>query len=124
VADDVGAQGPWPRLRAALRLGARNWLVLTMSPDGGDAHGFLHRGATSHPIARAQATFDSAAAPLERVTLEVELAGGERLHLVARAVHRLPVIRVRGGAPVRLEFAACRLEGGAPAAGWCEVAGL
>jgi hypothetical protein len=43
---------------------------------------------------------------------------------VAAAVHRLPVVRVRGATAIRVEFAACRLEGADEPAGWCEVGGL
>ena len=77
-------------------------------------------------MAAAHAALGSADAPLARVGLELELADGRRLRIAARALHRLPVIRARGRAPVRVEFAACCLES-APAAdpaGWLEVGGL
>jgi hypothetical protein len=54
--------------------------------------------------------------------LALELEGGEHLRLHADATHRLPVIRVRGTQPLRLEFAACRLRGQTAPAGWCELA--
>ena len=77
-------------------------------------------------MAAAHAELGPADAPLAHVGLELELVDGRRLRIAARALHRLPVIRARGRAPVRVEFAACCLEG-APAAGpagWLEVGGL
>jgi hypothetical protein len=112
--------GPWPRLRAALRLDGRRSLALTTTPDGGAATGFLCRdgrhvavlGAHVHPASER---------PLDPLVLDVDLDGGSRLRLSAVAVHRLPVVRGRGGPAVKLLFAACRLEGESRPAGWCEI---
>ena len=92
---------------------------------GGEANGFLCRDGRHVAVAAAHAALGPADAPLARVGLELELADGRRLRIAARALP-LPVIRARGRAPVRVEFAACCLES-APAAdpaGWLEVGGL
>lgn len=123
-AEDGPPRGPWPRLRAALRLDDRSAIAVTLGLGGDHAHGFLCRGGRHLPIVAGHATLGPAAAPLARFALEIELAGGERLRVAAQAVVSLPVIRARTPAPQRLEFAACRLEDGAPPAGWCEVAGV
>jgi hypothetical protein len=116
--------GPWPRLRAAFRLGTRGALVLTLGLDGGQASGVLHRGALAVPVAGARATPDDPSDPLAGMTLEVELADGERLTLRADAVVRLPVVRARGQVAIRVDFAACRVDGESIPAGWCEIGGL
>jgi hypothetical protein len=76
-------------------------------------------------VTAARAALGAPSAPLDQVRLELELADGERLALTARATHRLPVIRARGAAPVRIDFAACQLDGhGEGPAGWLEAGGL
>src|SRR5262249_53944714 len=71
-------------------------------------------------VRSARATLGPPGEPLAELTLAVEVDGGEHVRIRARAAHRLPVIRSRGAAaPVRLEFAACCLEGDAVPAGWC-----
>jgi len=125
-AEDGAPAGPWPRLRAALDLGDGASLALTLGLRGGEASGFLCRDGRHVAVAAAHAALGPADAPLARVGLELELADGRRLRIAARALHCLPVIRARGRAPVRVEFAACCLES-APAAdpaGWLEVGGL
>jgi hypothetical protein len=124
VAEDGGASGPWPRVRAALRVGEEAGLVVTVPLGGGEATGFVTRGERRVAVATARATLGPTDAPLERFALEVELASGERIRLVARALHRLPVIRAHGPRAVRLEFAACVVEGERTPAGWCEVGGI
>src|SRR5439155_594421 len=99
-----------------LDLGDGASLALTLGLHGGEANGFLCRDGRHVAVAAAHATLGPADAPLARVGLELELADGRRLRIAARALHRLPVIRARGRAPVRVEFAACRLES-TPAAG-------
>jgi len=125
-AEDGASAGPWPRLRAALDLGDGASLALTLGLHGGEANGFLCRDGRHVAVAAAHATLGPADAPLARVGLELELADGRRLRIAARALHRVPVIRARGRAPVRVEFAACRLEStpAADPAGWLEVGGL
>jgi hypothetical protein len=122
------ATGPWPRLRAALRLANRAGLAVTADLDGSRASGFVCRGGRHIPLLEARVALGPAHAPLERLALDLRLTDGERVSIVARARHRLPVVRTRGPVPVRLEFAACRLDGGqddeACSAGWCEVAGF
>lgn len=115
--------GPWPRLRVALRLDETRFLRATVALADGTATGTLARGAEHVEVTAARPTFRPAASPLARFTLTVELAGGERLDLVAHAVHRLPVVRIRGTRPLHLEFAACRLGDAPSPAGWCELAG-
>jgi len=123
-AETEAPAGPWPRLRAALRLSTRERLHLTVGLGEASARGVLHRGAERVPVVTARADLAPSEAPLDRFVLDVELADGSRLRLVGAAVHRLPVVRVRGATAIRVEFAACRLEGAAEPAGWCEVAGL
>ena len=125
-AEDGTPAGPWPRLRAALELDDGASLALTIGLPGGQTSGFLCRDARHVPVVAARAALGPADAPLARVTLEVELADGGRLRLAVRALQCLPVIRARGRAPVRVEFAACCLDGapGANPAGWLEVGGL
>jgi hypothetical protein len=115
---------PWPRLRAALSLGERGALALTLGLGDGEARGFLHRAGTRLPVVAARATPDDSGAPLAGFGLQVELAGGEHLELRAEALVRVPVVRARGPVVVRVEFAACRVDGQAEPAGWCEVGGL
>jgi len=123
--EDASASGPWPRLRAALRLPDGAGLAVTVGLGHDTASGFLCRDGGHVPVAAARATLGPAHAPLETLALEVDLADGERLRLAPRAVHCLPVVRARGAAPVRIEFAACRLDGTRTApAGWVEVGGL
>lgn len=113
--------GPRPRLRGALRLGTGGALAVSLGLAGGDATGFLCRDGHHHPVVGGRARLGGDDAPLDRVRLDVELAGGERLGVELRAVHSLPVIRARGGTALRVEFAACRLAGGASPAGWLEL---
>jgi len=119
-----GPSGPWPRLRAALRLSARERLHLTIGLGDASARGVLHRGAERVPVLAARADLGPPEAPLDHFVLDVDLNDGAHLRLVAAAVHRLPVVRVRGATAIRVEFAACRLEGADEPAGWCEVGGL
>jgi len=125
-AEDGAPAGPWPRLRAALDLGGGASLALTLGLPGGEASGFLCRDGRHVAVAAAHAALGPADAPLAHVGLELELVDGRRLRIAARALHRLPVIRARGRAPVRVEFAACCLEGASAAgpAGWLEIGGL
>ena len=99
---------------------------MTVGLDGAGATGFLCRDGRHIAVAAARARLGPADAPFEGMTLELELADGARLSLGARAIHRLPVIRARGGAPIRLEFAACGLDGATDPwpAGWFEAGGL
>jgi hypothetical protein len=123
-AEEGAMAGPWPRLRVAFQLDASTNLALTIGLSDGQVSGFLCRHGAHEPVARARAVLGPPEAPLADVALDLELAGGEHLRLEARALHTLPVVR-GGTAPLRLEFAACRLGGdGAPPAGWCEVGGI
>jgi NAD(P)-dependent dehydrogenase (short-subunit alcohol dehydrogenase family) len=112
----------------AKELQQRGWTAVTADLDGGRASGFVCRGGRHIPLLEARVALGPADAPLERLALDLQLADGERVRIVARASHRLPVVRTRGPVPVRLEFAACRLDGGQEdevcPAGWCEVAGF
>jgi hypothetical protein len=116
--------GPWPRLRAALRLGESRALRVVTSLGGGAATGVFHRAGDTVPVVGARVTLGPAETPLEHLDLEVELADGERLRLTGRAAYRLPVVRMTDSATIRLEFAACRLDEAAWPAGWCEVIGI
>jgi len=118
------AEGPWPRVRVALRLGADSALRAVLAIRDGTATGVLVRGSERIEVAAGTASLGSSESPLTRLQLALELANGERLELLAHAVHRLPVVRLRGPTPLRLEFAACRLEGDAEPAGWCEAGGV
>jgi hypothetical protein len=122
--DGGGAEAPWPRVRAALRLDAERRLALTVGLDGCGARGFLCAGGRHDAVVDARATLAGGEAPLARVALEATLASGRRVHAVASAVVALPVVRGRGPRPVRLELAACRVGGDDAPAGWCEVGGL
>jgi hypothetical protein len=98
---------------------------VTVGLDGGSASGFVC-GADGHvAVTAARVVLGGNDAPADRVALDVELADGRRLRIDAHAVHRLPVVRNAGGTPLRLEFAACRVdgEGGEPGypAGWLEA---
>jgi len=97
---------------------------VTLGLDGSAASGFVCRDGRHVAVVAGRAVLADTASPLAQLRLDVELADGERLSVEARAVHRLPVIRARGSAPVRVEFAACRLAEERAPAGWCEVAGL
>ena len=127
-ATEEGTSAPWPRLRAALRLADGRGLVLTVGADGVPATGFVCRGGHRVAVASAQAVTGGGDSPLERVTFDLALSDGERLAIVTEAIHRLPVIRARGGAAMRFEFAACRIGPGPGAsrvpAGWLEAGGL
>jgi hypothetical protein len=118
------AEGPWPRVRVALRLGADSALRATLAIRDGTATGVLARGSERIAVAGGTASLGSPESPLTRLALALELENGERLDLVAHAVHRLPVVRLRGPTPLRLEFAACRLDGTQEPAGWCEAGGV
>src|SRR5439155_792131 len=76
-------------------------LALTLGLHGGEASGFLCRDGRHVAVAAAHAALGPADAPLAHVGLELELVDGRRLRIAARALHRLPVIRARGRAPVR-----------------------
>jgi hypothetical protein len=124
-AEHAAGPGAWPRLRVAVALGEGTGLALTLGLESGETSGFLCRGGRHVAVTAARATLGAASAPLDHVSLELELADGERLSLTVRATHRLPVIRARGAAPVRIDFAACRLDGQAEGpAGWIEAGGL
>jgi hypothetical protein len=116
--------GPWPRVRAALRLPGGDGLNVTLDPAQEQASGFVCRAGRHVAVVRGRAQVASNAAGLERIGLELELAGGERLRLATFATHALPVVRVRGPTALRVEFAACRLDDGGSPVGWCEVGGL
>src|SRR5581483_6093828 len=116
------APAPWPRVRLALHLGADRALVATIAIPSGEAQGFLCRAGAHGGVAAARVTLDADVGP-RAVVVELRLADGERLRIEARALHRLPVVRVRP-APVRLDYLACAVDGGPVPAGWCEVAGL
>jgi hypothetical protein len=118
------AEGPWPRVRVALRLGADSALRATLAVRDGTATGVLVRGSERIAVTGGTASLGSPESPLTRLELALEFANGERLDLLAHAVHRLPVVRLRGPTPLRFEFAACRLEGDPAPAGWCEAGGL
>jgi hypothetical protein len=119
-----GPGGPWPRLRAALRLDETRALRVVTSVGGGDATGVLHRAGNTVAVVGARVTLGPAETPLEHLELEVELADGERLRVSGRAAYRLPVVRMTDTATIRLEFAACRLDEATWPAGWCEVIGI
>ncbi len=129
---DVGGHGyaspgalgvVWPRLRIAVEVGGGARLALTVGLSDGAASGFLCREGRHEVVTGADARLGHKDDPLEGLSLDVALAGGERLSLRPEAVHRLPV--VRGGAPasLRLVYASCRLAGVAGLAGWCEIGG-
>jgi hypothetical protein len=115
--------GPWPRLRAALDLGGGAHLALTLALPAGEASGFLCRDRRHVPVTAARVALGPAAAPLADIALDLELGDGGRLRVGAHALHSLPVIRNAGHAPVRIEFAACFLDGVGPA-GWVELGGV
>ena len=123
-AEDTERAAPWPRLRAALQLDRTTALNVTVGLAGGEAMGFLCRGGRHVDVVAARASLGPPASPLERVTLEVELAGGERICVETAAVHELPVVRSRGPSAVRVVFAACAVDGSRTPAGWCEVGGI
>jgi hypothetical protein len=123
-ADEGLIAGPWPRVRAALRLPDGGGLNVTVDPAQAQASGFVCHAGRHVAVAGGQAQVASTAAGIERVDLELELENGERLRLAATATHALPVVRVRGPHALRIEFAACRLADGGGPVGWCEVGGL
>ena len=118
--EDGPPTGPWPRLRAALRLAEGRSLTLTTTPEGGPATGFLCAGDQHTPVIGAH-IHPTGERPLDPLHMDVDLDGGARIAISATAVYRLPVVRSRGEVAVRLLFAACRLEGQDQPAGWCEV---
>jgi hypothetical protein len=119
-----GPAGPWPRLRAAFRLADSTALTVAVGLDGGRATGILHRGGLTLEVIGVRVELGPPETPLSRLELEVEIAGGERLRLAGRAAHRLPVVRLTDAGSLRLEFAACRLDGDTWPAGWCEIIGV
>ena len=123
-AEDDERPGPWPRLRAALQLDRTTALSLTLGLAGQEVTGFLCRAGRHVGVTAARASLGPPAAPLERVTLEVEVAGGERICVEVSAVHELPVVRSRGPAAVRVVFAACAVDGSRTPVGWCEAGGI
>ncbi|TMA64355.1 MAG: hypothetical protein E6J68_10355 [Deltaproteobacteria bacterium] len=123
-AEDDERPGPWPRLRAALQLDRTTALSLTLGLAGQEVTGFLCRAGRHVGVTAARASLGPPAAPLERVTLEVEVAGGERICVEVSAVHELPVVRSRGPAAVRVVFAACAVDGSRMPVGWCEAGGI
>ena len=123
-AEDVERAAPWPRLRAALQLDRETALDVTVGLAGGKATGFLCRAGRHVEVVAARVSLGPPAARLARVTLELDLAGGERLGVEAVAVHELPVVRSRGPSAVRIVFAACAVDGSRTPAGWCEAGGI
>jgi hypothetical protein len=119
-AEDGPPSGPWPRLRAALKLGDDRSLAFTTTPEGGAATGFLCAHGRHTPVVGAH-VHPGGLRPLEPLRVDVDLEDGTRVALAATAIHRLPVVRSRGEVSVRLLFASCRLDGEAQPAGWCEV---
>ena len=118
------AEGPWPRVRVALRLSPDAALRATLAVRDNTATGTLIRGTERLDIVNGTATIVDPEDPFTRVELRLELANGEQLTVVARALHRLPVVRIQPAGSLRLDFAACHLEGETTPAGWCEAAGL
>lgn len=118
-----GEPGPWPRMRLALQLGRDERLSVTVGLDGGGARGVLCRGGDHRPVSAATARLGRLDDPLGDVTLDVELADGERLTVRPAAVHRLPVVRGASEVPLRLLYASCSVPGVPGLAGWCELAG-
>jgi hypothetical protein len=116
--------GPWPRVRAALRLRDGSALSVTVDPGARTASGFLCRRGMHQPVVDGTAQLASGAEGLERIGFDLGLEGGERVRLAATATHVLPVVRVRGPSAIRIDFAACRLDGATDPAGWCEIGGL
>lgn len=118
----AGALGAvWPRLRIALEVARGARLLLTLAlPDGG-ATGFLCQEGRHEVVARASARLGGAGDPLGGLSVDVELSGGDRLHIRPEAVHRLPVIRGGAPAPGRLVYASCRIAAVPGLAGWCEL---
>lgn len=114
----------WPRLRIALEIAPGARLSLTVALADGGASGFLCRAGQHEAVATAIARLGSAADPLAGLSLDVELSGGERLHVQPEVVHRLPVIRGGAPTPLRLVYGSCRLTGLPGLAGWCEIAGM
>jgi len=114
----------WPRVRAALRVGETAHVAFTLALDGGAASGFLCADGAHVAVVGGHVALAGGEAALERVEVVLELADGTRLRLAAHAIHRLPVIRARGAAPIRIEFAACRLDGETSPAGWLEAGGI
>jgi hypothetical protein len=119
-----GDPGPWPRVRAALDLGRGGRLSLMVDLGTSVASGFLCRDGEHVAVVRARARLGRGDDPLAGFGLDVELAGGQRLELAPRPVHRLPVVRGGGPVPVRLVYASCRLPGVEGPAGWCEIGGI
>jgi len=118
------AEGPWPRVRVALRLSPDTALRATVAVRDGTATGVLLRGSERLDVVAGTAAMADPESPFTRTELRLDLANGEHLTLVARAVHRLPVVRINPSGSLRLEFAACHLEGEKSPAGWCEAAGI
>ena len=119
-AEDGPPSGPWPRLRASLKLPDRGSLTFTTTPDGGAASGFLCADGHHTPVVSTQVHREGPR-PLDPLRVDVDLEDGSRIEVSGAAVHQLPVVRSRGEVAVRLLFAACRLDGRPEPAGWCEV---
>jgi hypothetical protein len=126
-AEEGTGPGPWPRLRVAFQLDPSTAVAVTVGLADGHASGYVCRNGTHDAVTVARSALGPPDAPLARFGLELELASGERVALEIHATHSLPVIR-GGTAPIRLEFAACRLAGSEPGdgspVGWCELGGL
>jgi hypothetical protein len=118
------AEGPWPRVRVALRLTADTALRATVAVRDGTATGVLVRHNERIDVIGGTATLGPTDSPLTHFTLHLQLASGEPLDVVAHGIHRLPVVRIQESGSLRLEFAACHLDGNPAPAGWCEAAGL
>jgi hypothetical protein len=118
------AEGPWPRVRVALRLTPDTALRATLAVRDGTATGVLLRHNERLDVVGGTATLGPTDSPLTRFTLHLQLANGEPLDLIAHGIHRLPVVRIQETGSLRLEFAACHLDGNPTPAGWCEAAGV
>jgi len=118
------ADGPWPRVRVALRLAPDTALRATLAVRDGTATGVLIRDDERVDVVGGTATLAPGDSPLTRFALHLELADGQPLEVVAHGVHCLPVVRIQESGSLRLEFAACHLDGNPTPAGWCEAAGV
>jgi hypothetical protein len=113
----------WPRLRAALRVAHGAHLSLTVGLSDGTSSGFLCHDGGHVPVASVGARLGGGEDRLAGMSLEIELAGGDRLVVRPEPVQRLPVVRGGRRAALRLVYAACRVSGVPGLAGWCEVGG-
>jgi hypothetical protein len=126
--EGFAASGPgaavWPRLRIAVRVPRTGRLSLTIGLPDGSASGFLCQAGCHQAVVRAAARLGGEGDALDGLTLDVELAGGDRLVVRPEVVHRLPVVRGAAATPLRLVYASCRVAGVPGLAGWCELGGI